>query len=126
VVDAARVCAAAGDLALGQRLLEGLEPVMTRQRHSVVTAHAILAEARGALGEAEALYEEAAAAWGDYGHVFEHAQALLGLGRCRLSLGRAGGTASLTAAREVFTRLGAQPLVAEAEELLGKALPTTS
>jgi len=123
VVDAVRVCAAAGDLALGQRLLEGLDPVMTRQRHSVVTARAILAEAGGTPEKAAAMYEEAATAWEDYGHVLEHGQALLGLGRCRLSLGSADGTASLNAAREIFTQLGAHPLAAEAEKLLGKVLP---
>jgi hypothetical protein len=64
VVDAARVCAAAGDLALGQRLLEDADAVMARQRHSVVTARAILAEAGGMLGEAAALYDGAATADG--------------------------------------------------------------
>jgi DNA-binding SARP family transcriptional activator len=126
VTDAARVCAAAGELALGRRLLEGLAPVMTRQRYSVVTARAILAEAGGMLGDAAALYEDAATAWDDYGHVLERGLALLGLGRCRLSLGRTDGGTSLTAAREIFTQLGAHPLAAEAEELLGKALPTKS
>jgi hypothetical protein len=92
---------------------------MARQRHSVVTARAILAEAEGTPDRAAALYDDVAAAWAEYGHVLEHAQALLGLGRCRLGLGRADGSTPLTAAREIFAQLGAHSLAAEADALLG-------
>jgi DNA-binding SARP family transcriptional activator/tetratricopeptide (TPR) repeat protein len=126
VADAVRVCAAAGDLGLGQRLVEGVDAVMARQRHSVITARAILAEAGGTLDGAASLYDDAATAWEDYGHVLERGQALLGLGRCRQSLGLADGSASLSVALEIFAQLGAHPLATEAEELLDKARSTTS
>jgi DNA-binding SARP family transcriptional activator/tetratricopeptide (TPR) repeat protein len=126
LVDAVHVCAAAGDHALGERLLAGAANVMARQRHAVLTARATLAEADGTLDEAATLYAAAAAAWEDYGHVLARGQALLGLGRCRISLRREDRNAPLTAARELFARLGAHPLAAEADRLLGTALPASS
>jgi len=54
--------------------------------------------------------------------VLERALALLGLGRCRLGLGRAGEAAEpLGQARELLIALGARPAVAEANELLEQA-----
>jgi class 3 adenylate cyclase/tetratricopeptide (TPR) repeat protein len=126
VSDAARVCAKTGALALGERLLGQVDAVMPRQRHSVLAARAVGAEARGKLEEAAALYGEAAAAWEDFGHPLEHGQALLGLGRCRLALGRADANGALAAARELFARLDAGPLVAETDDLLTEAVAARS
>jgi tetratricopeptide (TPR) repeat protein len=126
VSDAARVCVEARALALGERLLGKMDPVMARQRHSVLAARAILAEGRGKLEEAAALYGDAAAAWENFGHALEHGQALLGLGRCLPALGRTDANATLAAARDVFTRLGAGPLVAETDGLLAEAVAARS
>lgn len=126
VSDVARVCAEAGELALGERLLGESDAVMARQHHSVLAARAVLTEARGRLEEAAALYGEGAAAWEDFGHALEHGQALLGLGRCRFGLGRADANGALAAARELFARLGAGPLVAETDELLAEAVAARS
>jgi ATP/maltotriose-dependent transcriptional regulator MalT len=126
VPDAARVCAEAGALVVGERLLEGIDAVMARQRNSLLAARAVLAEAHGRLEEAAALYGESAAAWENFGHVLEHGQALLGLGRCLLALGEMDANATLAAARDVFTRLGAGPLVAETNRLLADAVAARS
>jgi predicted ATPase/class 3 adenylate cyclase len=124
--DGARVCAQAGALVVGERLLEGIEAVMARQRNSLLAARAVLAEAHGRMEEAAALYGEAAAAWVNFGHALERGQALLGLGRCLLALGETDANATLAAARDVFTRLGAGPLVAETDGLLAEAASARS
>jgi predicted ATPase/class 3 adenylate cyclase len=126
VPDAARVCAEAGALVVGERLLEGIDAVMARQRNSLLAARAVLAEAHGRLEEPAALYGESAAAWENFGHALERGQALLGLGRCLLALGETDANATLAAARDVFTRLGAGPLVAETNRLLADAVAARS
>jgi hypothetical protein len=71
-------------------------------------------------------YAEAEERWRTFGAVFERAQALLGRGRCLLASGRPGAEQPLREAREVFVRLGAAPLVADADALLERALAATS
>lgn len=93
-----------------------------RHLNPLVTARAILEEARGNIGEASELYSQAVERWTDFGFVFERGQALLGLGRCLVGSGRSDeGGARLEAAREVFGRLGAGPLVVETDSLLAAA-----
>jgi tetratricopeptide (TPR) repeat protein len=116
-----RLCAATGSLGVAERLLETRSAALTRHRHAVLTARAILAEVYGDLQEAAGLFAEAAQRWDEYGFVLERGQALLGLGRCRLALGAADATGPLADAREVFARLGARPLAAAAEQLLAQA-----
>jgi tetratricopeptide (TPR) repeat protein len=116
--DALRTCVRAGALELADRFagLGGLAiPIV---EHSVVTGDAILAEAKGDDDEAARLYEDAANRWHTYGHVVEHALALAGLGRCRAE------AQPLLDARAIFERLGAGPIVAEVDELLGATHPT--
>jgi len=81
---ALRVCVAVGALDLGEELLAGARDatVSRGSRLSLVTAGAILAEARGSREEAASLYREAARGWSEWGSVVQHAYALLGLGRC--------------------------------------------
>lgn len=86
----------------------------------------ILAEARGEFRQAAALYAEAAHGWQAYGHVLEHGQAMLGLGRCHLTLVEPGTEQCLTEARRLFTRLQATPLLAETDRWLGQAVAQTS
>jgi len=121
-----RTALAAGQPALAERMLEGVEPITPRHDYALQTASALLAEARGELDEAAALYAEAAERWQRLGVVPEHAQALLGEGRCLLALGRSEAATRLESARELLRALGARPLIAETDELLGKALALSS
>jgi hypothetical protein len=117
--DAVRICVAAGGMDEARSLVSSRKPSFPRRRFAVLTARAVLAEATE-LEESVSLYGEAARSWGEFGVVLEHGQSLLGRGRCLLRLGKsreAGGP--LGEAREIFRRLGAQPLDTEAETLLG-------
>jgi class 3 adenylate cyclase/tetratricopeptide (TPR) repeat protein len=83
------------------------------------TVAALAAEAEGRTAEAAAGFAAAAAGWRDFGVPYEEAQALLGQGRCLVSLGRAAAAAApLAAAREIFARLGAKPALAETDRWL--------
>jgi class 3 adenylate cyclase/tetratricopeptide (TPR) repeat protein len=87
---------------------------------------AVMASIDGLLDEAHerhdvavASYSAAAAHWRDRGTPYEEGQALLGQGRCLLVLGKAPEAAApLAAARDIFSRLGAKPALAETDELL--------
>jgi tetratricopeptide (TPR) repeat protein len=120
--DALRVAIWAGALDVAERLFEGARGGAARDRLAVLTGRAVLAEVRGELAGAADLFAEAAAAWEEYGHALEHGRSLLGLGRCRLALGQAEANNILSAAREVFARLGAGPLLGEADGQLAEAV----
>ena len=104
-----RVCVAAHELDLAERLVDGAAAAMPNlaNRGALVTASAMLAEARGQRNEAADLYREAAAAWREWGSVVEQAYALLGLGRC-------GDEKAAREGAAIFERLGAVPLTASA------------
>jgi tetratricopeptide (TPR) repeat protein len=122
----ARVCNGLKAVELGRRLLEGCSPIATRHRCCLLTAEATLAEAEERFDQGVERYTEAAERWREFGHVFEHGLALLGTGRCLLSLGRAGEARSaFSSAKEIFARLGAQPLVAESDALLERTAALT-
>jgi len=89
--DLTRVCVAAGHLPSAERLLEDVTVHTARSRHCLVTAQAVVTEARGGLEAAADLYADAAERWSDYGSVPERGQALFGLGRCLVQLGRPKG-----------------------------------
>jgi hypothetical protein len=120
--DALRVSSFAGALDVAERLFEGAGTSTARDRQADLTGRALLAKARGELEDGADLFAEAAAAWEDYGHALEHGQSLLGLGHCRLALGDAEANSALVAARQVFARLGAGPLLSEAGGLLAEAV----
>ena len=123
---AGRVCARTGELAPLERLLDAASDLDPRLDRFVSSGRAILAEARSEYGEAESLYARAEQGWKEHDSVVERAYALLGLGRCRLAAGRSEEAAPpLREAREIFEKLGARPLVAEADELLAPLLPAT-
>jgi len=120
--DALRVCARAGELELGERLLKGGTEVVARDRHLALAARAVLTEARGETESAAELYAEAAERWAEFGHALERGLALLGRGRCLAALGRTDEVAApLREAEAAFQRLGALPLLDEAAALLGVA-----
>ena len=122
VPDAVRVCVATGATQLAESLLGRTEVTASRQRHAVLAARAVLAEAHGQHESALGLYEEAAERWREYGFVLEQAQALLGEGRCLLALRHPErAVISLQRAREIFESLGAPSLAAEAKSLVEQA-----
>jgi class 3 adenylate cyclase/tetratricopeptide (TPR) repeat protein len=100
--DALRICAAAGELELGERLLDRPEARGARLEHALVAGRAIVAESRGETERAAELYADAARRWAEYGYVLERAHALAGYGRC------SGDGASLEEADVLFAGLGVQ------------------
>ncbi len=120
--DLVRVAIAAGDADLGERLANGLKPVYQLDQHAAVTARALLAEQHGKHGDAAALFADAADRWERFEVPWEQAQALRGQGRCLLTLGRpAEAREPLRAAGDVFSSLGASPVLADANRLLAEA-----
>jgi class 3 adenylate cyclase/tetratricopeptide (TPR) repeat protein len=95
-----------------------------RQGHSVVAAKATAAEKSGRFDDALSLYEDAVQRWDAHGFVLGSAQARHGAGRCLIALGR-DGAAPLRVARDVFARLGAQPLRERVDSELAQATRET-
>ncbi|MBA2311868.1 MAG: AAA family ATPase [Actinobacteria bacterium] len=92
-----------------------------RDRHSALTAKAIVTEAKGEIEEACELYHRATQRWADYGYVLEEAQAHLGLARCLIALGDGSAAMDpLNRARALFESLGAVPLLSEVDDYLGE------
>jgi len=125
VTDVARIYAAADATDAAERILNLLVPRAAREEHGVISARAVLAEARGSLEEAARLYGQASEAWASFPSPLEQALALLGAGRCRLGLG-GDPEEDLWLAREIFSGLGARPSVEQADLLLQRAIPRTS
>jgi tetratricopeptide (TPR) repeat protein len=107
-----------GDAALAARLVEDVEPTLPVNQHALVTAAALLAEARGAYAEAAERFADAAAGWEGFGGVLEHAYALLGQGRCLAALGDPTADQALRQARALFDEMGARPRVDECDNLI--------
>jgi class 3 adenylate cyclase/tetratricopeptide (TPR) repeat protein len=127
LADASRICFSAGDISLAERLKEGTPEAAARDRHSLLTARALLAELRGETEDAMALFAETAEAWRGYGHPWEEAHADFGTGRCLVASGRqAEAVAPLGGARDVFAGLGATPAIAEVDGWLSRATARTS
>jgi tetratricopeptide (TPR) repeat protein len=111
LTDAARICAAIGELEPARRLGCDLDVAAPDLVYRVLSARAVLAEAEGRLDDALAGYGEAAARWREFGNVVEEAYALFGCGRCLRRLEREDEAAEpLAAARATFERLGALPI----------------
>jgi hypothetical protein len=116
-----RGCASGGDIDLVRQLAATLEPAPTCNRLVIGIAEALVSEGSGDFSAAAAGFAAAAAGWQDFGVPYEEAQALLGQGRCLVALGRAPEAAApLAAAREIFTRLGAKPALAETDAMLAQ------
>jgi tetratricopeptide (TPR) repeat protein len=115
LADLLRICVAIGDLGLARRLLDRAKAYTVRHRLSLLSGRAVLEEALGHLDEAARIHDEAAEGWTRYGHELETGMALLGAGRCVAPTDPAGSRDRLGRARAIFARLGAEPLVAEAD-----------
>jgi hypothetical protein len=118
--DLVRLLIAADDLVSARELMVSEDEVTTaRDKHSVVTAEAVVAEAGGNLEDARSCYEDAARRWSAYGYALEEGHALLGGGRCLVGLGRRDEAGPrLEAAGAVFAGLGAQALLEETARYL--------
>jgi class 3 adenylate cyclase/tetratricopeptide (TPR) repeat protein len=107
---------------LAERLVIGVEARYPYAEHALVAANAALTEAREDLQVAADAYADAADRWKRFGVVPEHAFALLGQGRCLLSLSRPNEASPvLEHAREIFELLKAAPALAETDALLAAA-----
>jgi len=113
-----RCALALGDVGLAGRLADRVRPRTPLADHASCAARAQLAEAAGELAHAATLYAEAAGRWQEFGDVAERAYALLGHGRCLLSVDRAAAKVPLATARELFASLGYKTALAETEALL--------
>jgi tetratricopeptide (TPR) repeat protein len=126
LADAVRVSIAVGARELAAALLVGVDPSFARQRHSVLTARALMAEATDDPAAALELFDDAAERWAGFGFVLEHGQALVGAGRCLVELRRSGEARTrLEEARDAFAGLGARPLLGEADGLLARLTALT-
>jgi hypothetical protein len=114
-----RTAVAIGEPALAEHLAAGGPPKVPIDAAAKATITAILTEARGDLQSAADAYADAAGRWERLGVVPEQAFALLGEGRCVATLGRSSEALPvLQQARQIFTRLGAAPALAETDALL--------
>jgi predicted ATPase/class 3 adenylate cyclase len=112
---------------IGRLLCEDDQVPYPHDRHCLVTARAIHAEAIGKRDVALNLYTEAAQRWSQYGFAFEQGQALLGAGRCLIAMGRRGdATPNLRKASDIFQTLGARPLLEETDSYLQQASALSS
>jgi tetratricopeptide (TPR) repeat protein len=119
--DAVRVLTETGRLDEARQLLSGIDPMHRRDRYSLLSSRALLAEAHGEMEHALELFGQAAGDWLDYGFVLEQSHALFGTGRCLLTLGRAAEAGQpLDQAVSLFDALGAKPLMKDVRSWLAR------
>jgi tetratricopeptide (TPR) repeat protein len=114
--DALRLCHTVKAVDLAAALLNNPDPAIKRRKESFLSARAIFAEMEGRFEQGLALYVEAARRWKNFGGLLEQGYARLGAGRCLLAMGEgSAATQPLHDARAIFVRLGAVPLMNEAD-----------
>jgi class 3 adenylate cyclase/tetratricopeptide (TPR) repeat protein len=121
-----RCALALQDQELAVRLAEGIEPRTPLAEYALCASRAALTEAARNPTEAAALYAGAAERWAEFGHVPERAYALLGEGRCLLTLGTPHANEPLQEARELFKQMGYKPALAETDTLLEQTTAAAS
>jgi class 3 adenylate cyclase/tetratricopeptide (TPR) repeat protein len=119
---AVRALVALGDVDAAKAMIPTHSDARTaRHRVSILTARAVVAEARNRCEEALEGYREAIELWRAHGFRLELGLTLTGEARCLLELGRDDEAEPLLReAREVLTPLRARPALAEVEALLGE------
>ena len=116
---AVRTATAGGHEDLARRLSVGVVPVLPFSRHVDQALRAQLLEMDGDASGAAVAYVSAAEGWHDFGIPYEEAQALLGAGRCLSAVGDEGAASDpLERARRIFAGLGAEPDLAETDDIL--------
>jgi len=121
LADLVRICVWSGRLDLAQGQLDRANAFARRHVLSLDTARAILAEGMGELEQAARVYLAVATGWTELGHVLEAGMAWLGAGRCLTPTQGSDAQDHARRATEIFARLDAEPLIAEARILLGSA-----
>jgi tetratricopeptide (TPR) repeat protein len=102
-------------------LLSAVRPRWPSERFAFAAAQASLAEGDGDLETAVRLFGEAAEIARDLGDLPGRATALLGSGRCSMSVGDgAAAVIALEEALALFGSMEAQPYIQEANELLAR------
>ena len=118
-----RTALSIGRLELAHRLPDGLLPRHPYAEIALLAANAALREADGDLQAASDAYVSAADRWERFGVVPEEGFALLGEGRCLLSLSQPREAAHvLQRARAIFARLKAAPSIETTDLLLDQAI----
>jgi class 3 adenylate cyclase/tetratricopeptide (TPR) repeat protein len=121
-----RSALALNDPTLASSLTKGVPPLTPLHQHALTSSQAQLAEAAGNPSEAASLYTDAAHRWHQFGNQPEHAHALLGQGRCLVTLSGPGGEKPLREARELFKSMGYKPALAETDALLAQTTAAAS
>ena len=118
---AVRALVALGDADGAERLIPDHADARTkRHRVSLLTARAVVAEARGRYPMAFDGYRQAIAQWRTHGFRLELGLTRIGAARCLLALDRRDEAAeALAEARDVLRPLRAAPALAEIADLLG-------
>ena len=122
----ARAAFRTGDTDLLARLAEGVPDTLPLQRHALVTARALHAEASGDHAQAASLHADAAGRWERFSSVLEQAHALLGQGRCLTRLADPAAEQPLHRARALFAEMGAAARVADCDALGAHAPVSTA
>ena len=122
-----RMALEVGRLDLAEGLLNNSVARQPYGAHSLVAARAAVAEDRGEMRAAIEGYADATERWEAFGHGVERGFALLGHGRCLLSVGHTDESSdALRRARQDFDRLRAQPAIRETDSLLAQATALSS
>jgi tetratricopeptide (TPR) repeat protein len=107
----------AGRVDIVNRILRAATRLTPLSDNNATSVEAILHEAAGEYATAADLYLRAAAGWREYRYLSAEGQAVLGAARCRIRQGQVA-TDLVVQARDIFARIGAAPLMEEAETLL--------
>jgi class 3 adenylate cyclase/tetratricopeptide (TPR) repeat protein len=127
LLDALRILMAEGAFDVVRQALAVFKPRMAHEENVQLSGRAILAESSGQLEEAAWLYAQAAQRWERFEDAIERGRALLGAGRCQLGMRRfSEAVEQFRRAEEIFARLGARPLIEEADALQQKATALSS
>jgi hypothetical protein len=114
-----RLAVRTGDPGLAQPLARGIPRSWKYSACALLVAKALVGETKGDHAKASAAYSAAAIGWNGMGVPYEEAQAHLGSGRCLLAMDqRLEGQRALLGAANLFSRLGAEPSLVEARDLL--------
>jgi tetratricopeptide (TPR) repeat protein len=116
----ARVLGPAGHSDLVARISDHTPPGLLLYDNQVLTARAVVAETDAQDEHAAELYSQSATAWASFRCPLEQAHALLGAARCSMAVG-APSRHLVIEARDIAERLGAFPLLAEADAHLAGA-----
>ena len=121
-----RTALALDDLALARGLTDDVEPAIPLADNALASCRGLLAEAEGHQAEAADLHADAAKRWQEFANVPERAYALLGQGRCLLTLANPAAEDTLRPAAELFSSMGYRPAHAETDALLEQATALAS